>query len=449
MALVAPCMCADGVLVRVDLALLDSTLLKSVTEAAPGDVIPLPGIASGCLRALMTMMHPSGNLFAAHENENETETDNIDNIDIIRAAIELDCTLSVHMNNVRRHVAESWRPLEGMNPHHQMQDETKRWFDVFAAMPPLYFAYMLDGRIRDRLRNLLSRCRSPSGAAVESAIDFFRRMGRRPYSSDAKEMTSLARALAGSDVVRGREVEVAKCLFEHVVVYDAVVDAVVSSIRNARLNFWEVLCEACIDSERPGDAMAIADVYEGYDFHSLVWKLIPRDLLGTLPTTASREFLGYLYASGKGDAIWPAALTRPSRKVVEWAMELTGKQVTPKDVKAAHYDARMLFDIAIRDERCTDAQIMDLLLACKTHISVDLFDMERIEQLLRVHGAFTSALLVILATKTKPSTGIAAVIEHIASSPGLPRESGGWFEAIAYFARRRDLAAIDRLIGKM
>ena len=46
------CMCVDGVLVDVRIDRFESVLLRS---AAPGVVTSLPGVASGCLSALLSL----------------------------------------------------------------------------------------------------------------------------------------------------------------------------------------------------------------------------------------------------------------------------------------------------------------------------------------------------------------------------------------------------------
>ena len=431
-------MCADGVLVDVDLGRLGSRLLTSVAEAAPGEMIPLPGVASRCLDALQSM-HA---LFDAANNTNP--------IDVIRTAIELDCDASVHTDRVRHRVGDALTPLVDLDQHQGTHDELRRWFDTFAAAPPLYFVYTLDARIRDRLRNLLSHCRSPSAGVVDSAVDFFRRMGRCPLSDPigTYEMAFLARALAGSEAVRGREVALAKCLIEHVAPHGSGGPNVRNAFWEVRNAFWEELCEACVASSRPADAIAIAAMCTP----DMGFADIVRSLLGStppLPSTASRAFVEHLYAS-KDDAtrgmIWEVALDSPSRQVVEWAMAFTGNQVTSTVLKRRRCTP-MLFDIAMRDDRCADAaQVADLLVAFKTYLSIEILQLERVARVLESNGALASDL-ILLITKTKSNTIIAGVIEHLAASPGLRRGSDGWFEAIAHLAKRRDLAAVERLVA--
>ena len=423
------CMCADGVLVDVDLGRLRSHLLRSVAEAAPGDVIPLPGVASKCIYALQSL---------------NSNSDVIDQIDLIRAAIELDCDMSVHVT-VMRYMGGAMMHLVDMDTH-QVNNELRRWFDTFAAAPPLYIAYALDthGRIRDRLRNLLSHCLSPSSDVVNSAVDFLRRMGRCSLSDPegASEVDCLARALAGSEVVRDQEVTLAKCLIEHVRV------VAVPNIRN----FWEVLCESCLVRSKPADAMAIADICPPcMGFNGLVRSLIRFDIRYYKTTDGSRAFIEHLYASKDDetrDMIWQLALDSPRRDVIEWAMAFTGKQLTCLVLKQKknRNNIELLFFIAIRDDRCTDAQTTVLLHAFKAHLSIELLQLEKVARLLGIHGSLTSDLLVSMITRTKPNTIMSEVIEHLAASPGLRRGSDGWFEAISYFAKRRDLAAMELLL---
>ena len=431
-------MCSDGVLVDVDLGRLDSHLLRSVAEAAPGEVIPLPpGVTSMCLKALQSPNSPC------------------DIIDLIRAAIELDCDASVHVDMIRRRrVGVTLLPaLADLGPHRGTHDELRRWFDTFAAAPPLYFAYAHEtfGN-RQRLRNLLSHCRSPSGDVVDSAVDFFRRMGPCPASDPhgASEMAFLARALAGSEVVRGREVALARCLVEHVRAVKPTAGTHVGM-----QNFWEVLCEACLASSRPEDAMAIADMCPpAMEFKALVRSLFHRDLIGPeLPSCpGSCAFIERLYASSRSDdtraMIWTCALDSPSRDVIEWATAFTGNLITLLSLKPRrdHSNIQLLFDVAIRDDRCTNADAMNLLVEFKTLLTIEILHLKRVASMLERQGALTSGLLVALATRSKPSASTSLVIEHLAASPGLLRESDGWFEAIAYFAKRHDLAAVERLL---
>ena len=431
------CMCNDGVLVDVDLAQLDSQVLRSVAEDAPGEVIPLPGVASGCLEALLSL-DSLGRFFDARRGIPAA-----DGIDLIRAAIELDCGMPVHVGKVRRHVGDTLKPLVDMDPHQETHDELRRWFDAFACAPPLYFAYALDGRIRDRLRNLLSACRSPSRAVVDSAVDFFRRMGIRPLSGpkEASEMDSLARTLIGSDAILGMEVDVAKCLVEHVRMV---------GVRN----FWEALCEACVFRSRPADAMAIVDVCPpNMGFKDLARSLVRSLVAPEVVPEVVPEVIEHVYATKDDDtrdAIWQTALDSPSRWVLEWAVAFTGRQITASCMKPRRNGGTvgMLFDIAIHDDRCTDVQVADLLIAFKTLLTIRILELERVARMLEQQGALTSALLVALATKTNPNkhAHTAEVVAHLAASPGLRRGSDGWFEAIAYFAKRRELAAVERLL---
>jgi hypothetical protein len=430
-------MCSDGVLVDVDLDRLDSHLLRSVAEAAPGEVVPLPpGVTSMCLKALQS---PNSPLCC-------------DIVDLIRAAIELDCDASVHVDKIRRRMETTrMTPLADLDPHRGTHDELRRWFDTFAAAPPLYFAYTHMGEIRTRLRNLCSHCRSPSGDVVDSAVDFFRRMGPCPASDPhgASEMAFLARALAGSEAVRGREVALARCLVEHV---RAVKPA---GFLAAMQNFWEVLCEACLASSRPADAMAIADMCPpNMGFKGLVRSLFRPDLLSPELTKSPGPcaFIERLYASSRSeetrDMIWKCAIDSHSRDVVAWAMAFTGNQLTLLSLKPrkSHPNIQLLFDVAIRDDRCADADAANLLLEFKTLLNIETVQLKNVASLLERQGALASGLLVALATRSKPSASTSLVIEHLAASPGLRRESDGWFEAIAYFAKRHDVVAIERLL---
>ena len=257
-------------------------------------------------------------------------------------------------------------------------------------------------------------------------------------------MVTIANALVASDAVLGMEVDVAKCLVEHV--------RPVKCGGAARSNFWEMLCESCIARSRPADAIAIADMCPPeMGFDGSVRSIVHTDLIVSLPT--AHEFIEHVYATkddATRDVVWHAALDSPSRSVVEWATAFTGRRVTASSMKRRMNggNVRMLFDVALHDDRCTDDEVADLLLAFKALLSVRILELERVARMLLAnHGDLTSALLVAVATRTKPNARTAEVIGHLAASPGLRRLSDGWFEAVAYFAKRRELAAVERLLA--
>ena len=136
-------------------------------------------------------------------------------------------------------------------------------------------------------RNLLSQSRSPNRAVVESALVFFRRMGRRRLYPEIEEMALLSMEVAVSRVVHGREVEVANCVIEHVRHYHS--SCCTDDAKS--LNLIEVLSRACIASKRPKDAVAIVELCDDAgELENLVRSL-------SLETEDGGEFLEHLHAT--------------------------------------------------------------------------------------------------------------------------------------------------------
>jgi hypothetical protein len=431
------CQCSDGVRVEIDLADFESELLRSVSDAAPGDVVPLPaGVSSACLKFLR----------CGHHADAMDASMNLDAVDVVRAAIELDCSASVHTDRIVRSVAANALSMK----QELDAQELVRWLDTFSAAPPLFFLYV--PVVCMRFRRGLLHCGAPSDAVVDAAIDFFRRTGRRSDRGEASEMAGLAGALAQSVAVRGREVDLARCFVEHVGFVGPGVPLVIN--RTIFSTYWEALCKVCLDTAgRLADATAIADACNAVPamgFRDLVISCLLEN--ETRENAEVLAFIEHLFRTTTSDetreAIWNAALGSTSRDVVQWAAACTGRRITPPMLRVRRNDinVEMLIDIAIRDDRCLPSDVRHMLLEFKAHLTVDMLSLEKVGRLLQEDGALTSDLLALLATKTKPRPNVIAAIAHLATCPGLRRGSDGWFDAIAHFAKRRDRASILSLM---
>ena len=409
-----------------------------MAEVAPGEVIPV-AVSSECLGCLNSAVGSACSPTSP--------------VDLVRAAIEIDCSADFHKRTLAHAVAGRLKPLEDLDRHGDAHDELRRWFDAFAAAPPLYFVYTRVGTRSGRLRNLLAHCRSPSREVVDSATDFMRRSGRpQGDASMSLEWTQLATQLADSDAVRGMEVQLAECFVEHV--------GSDGAIASTASTWWESLCHHCIVAQpapRVADATAIADMCPsdmGFSclVAALLWKGFSR-LETPEHRDAARTFVEHLHTT-KPEArgmIRKNALTHELRSVVEWVVAFSGERVTSSDLiaRAMDSDTSMLFDVAIRDDRCVDDEVAEILLAVSpAFLTVEVLRLPKVARELLDNGTLAGRLFMSLAKKKKTrSVPSAEVLAHLAASPGLRRNSDGWFEAIAFYAKRRDVVGIERLLG--